>query len=650
MTTTGYLAAADVLADRIRWTLATLGQLIDRGRAESWLEGARVATPDPEAIAAEIATRLACSTHAPTVLPMEWMAVRLGLERRELDALWLLACIEIAPGAARLAQTLGTPDCPELSLLILRQLSGLADRALDALDRLGLIELSTDARLPQQRRGVRANDRVVALARGELELDVELAAIATLHAVVSADTEVVPSFVEGIAALPAPVLIAVGPEGAGRATRLAATAALVGRGTLRIRAPELAHEPVRLRRQLRALLREACLFDVVPLFEDLDSTPELPVSAVLDGELRHFTGPILASAQAPVRFSTRPVIAQRLVRPEGLGRRQQWGALLPEAAADVIDRAATRYALWPGAIAAAARNARALAGDDQPVTAAAIHAGVRAHLGEQLDGLATRIDWRQTWDDLVLPPDQFEQLIELVARVRHRGHVLEAWGFGDKIGKGHGVAALLSGPPGTGKTMVAGLIAHELGLDLYQVDLSKVVSKYIGETEKQLAALFDAAESGQAIILFDEADALFAKRSAVKSSNDRYANLEVNFLLQRIEAFTGIALLTTNHETAIDEAFRRRLALHVRFPMPDEAQRAALWRAMIPAKAEVAPELEVDQLAREFVMSGGYIKNAVVRAAYLAADQGAPIEPAHLRRAARAEYEGIGKISYQHAA
>nr|MBP6634111.1 AAA family ATPase [Kofleriaceae bacterium] len=261
-----------------------------------------------------------------------------------------------------------------------------------------------------------------------------------------------------------------------------------------------------------------------------------------------------------------------------------------------------------------------------------------------LAGVASRVEVTQTWDDFVLPMEQMEVLAELVARVRGRRRVLEDWGFGAKVGKGGGVAALMSGPPGTGKTMAAGLLAKELGLDLYQVDLSKIVSKYIGETEKQLAAVFDAAEAGHAVLLFDEADSLFGKRTEVKSSNDRYANLETNYLLQRLEAFTGVCLLTTNHEQAIDEAFRRRLALHVRLPMPDEAQRAALWQAMLPARAAVAGPIDAGDLARRFVMSGGYIKNAVLRAAYLAADEGGAISMALLRRAGQAEQEAMGRV------
>ncbi|MDQ3295428.1 MAG: ATP-binding protein [Myxococcota bacterium] len=196
--------------------------------------------------------------------------------------------------------------------------------------------------------------------------------------------------------------------------------------------------------------------------------------------------------------------------------------------------------------------------------------------------------------------------------------------------------------------MIAGLIARELGLELYQVDLSRIVSKYIGETEKQLAALFEAAETGHAILLFDEADSLFGKRTEVKSSNDRYANLEVNYLLQRMEAFSGISLLTTNHESAIDPAFQRRLAFHIRVPMPDECYRAQLWSTLIPARADRAGDVDFRALAAQFVMSGGYIKNAVVRGAFLAAAANEVITHEHLWRAARAEYESIGKVSYDH--
>ena len=213
-----------------------------------------------------------------------------------------------------------------------------------------------------------------------------------------------------------------------------------------------------------------------------------------------------------------------------------------------------------------------------------------------------------------------------------------------KVAKGLGLSALFSGPPGTGKTMVAGLIADELGLDLYQIDLSRIVSKYVGETEKNLAQLFDAAEAGHAILLFDEADSLFARRTEVKSSVDRYANLEVNYLLQRMEQFAGITILTTNNDTAIDEAFRRRLSFRVDFPMPEADERQRLWQAMVPAEAALGPDIDWSRLAHKFVMSGGYIRNAVLRAAFLAAEDGGAITMGHLSRAAHLEYAAMGKV------
>ncbi len=226
-------------------------------------------------------------------------------------------------------------------------------------------------------------------------------------------------------------------------------------------------------------------------------------------------------------------------------RGQLWARHLPACGAVAAD-AAARYRLTGGQIARAARIARAGAGagaGEAAPTLADVHRGVRGVLDDELARLGTRVEWQQDWRDLVLPEESLDELRELIARVRHRRRVLDEWGFGPKLAKGLGLAALFSGPPGTGKTMAAGLVARELGLDLYAIDLSRMVSKYIGETEKQLARVFDAAEAGHAILLFDEADAMFGKRTEVKTSVDRYANLEVNYLLQRMEAFSGITIL-----------------------------------------------------------------------------------------------------------
>jgi SpoVK/Ycf46/Vps4 family AAA+-type ATPase len=223
--------------------------------------------------------------------------------------------------------------------------------------------------------------------------------------------------------------------------------------------------------------------------------------------------------------------------------------------------------------------------------------------------------------------------------------VFETWGYDRKIATVRGVTALFQGGPGTGKTLAAGVIARDLGLDLYRIDVARVVSKWVGETEKNLASVFDAAEDGRAILLFDEADSLFGKRTEVKSSVDRYANLEVNYLLQRLDSFDGIAILTTNFGTGIDAAFRRRLGMRLTFPFPDEDMREKMWRQHVPDAAPLAGALDFASLARQFRLSGGYIRNAALRGAFLAAEEGVPISQQHFERAIRLEFREVGKLS-----
>jgi SpoVK/Ycf46/Vps4 family AAA+-type ATPase len=230
-------------------------------------------------------------------------------------------------------------------------------------------------------------------------------------------------------------------------------------------------------------------------------------------------------------------------------------------------------------------------------------------------------------------------------RIRHRRTVFDAWGFDRVMSTSRGLTALFQGGPGTGKTLVASAIAHELGLDLYRVDVSRIMSKWIGETEQNLAKLFDAAEDGNAIILFDEADSLFAKRTEVRSSTDRYANLEVNYLLQRLDSFEGIAILTTNFGTSIDNALKRRLSFRLTFPFPDEDQRERLWRAHLPPEVPTRGALELGALARRYRLSGGYIRNCALRAAFLAAEQGGILTADLLERAVKAEFREIGKLA-----
>jgi SpoVK/Ycf46/Vps4 family AAA+-type ATPase len=274
-------------------------------------------------------------------------------------------------------------------------------------------------------------------------------------------------------------------------------------------------------------------------------------------------------------------------------------------------------------------------------SAATLWQATRKAARRSLDGLADRIDARATWADLVLPDATLLALRTMAAQVRQRHRVLHDWGFAQRSARGLGLGALFAGGSGTGKTMAAEVLANELQLDLVRIDLAALVSKYIGETEKNLSRVFAAAEASGAILLFDEADALFGKRSEVRDSHDRYANLEVSYLLQRIESWRGLAILTSNMRHAIDSAFLRRLRFIVNFPFPDDAARAQIWQRAFPP---AAPQegLDMAKLAR-LSLSGGHIRNVALNAAFLAADEARAIGMRHMRMAAEAEFAKIEK-------
>ena len=619
---------------RVGWAHACLVAEVAAGRRLGYLTGAAIGdTPDPEAMRAG----LGAHDHRLARRAFE----RLGLTASEADTVWLLACCELDPALSRMVEVANDGRLHQLSRQQVQRILGVAGSTIDRLIELGLVE-SGDLALPSHRRGLRANDRMVDLLGGTEALDSALMTVATLVAPIPTGVDIGGSLRNGLAQHALIVTMGAGVDGQ---SLLRGAAHAAGHPTLEVVMDRLPAGPAGLD-LLAKIARDCALLGAIPLLLDADAA--LGRGGLLELGLHRFTMPVLATSTSPPAGSFgRPVVrieVEVLPAPE---RRLAWTRALGATDPELATVCASRFRLPASTIGAAARAAAIHAPAPDRVELSHVQRALRDLLEHRIAGLARRVEWKQRWTDLVLPSDQIDLLIELVARVRHRDQVLETWGFGAKIGKGHGIAALLSGPPGTGKSMIAGLVAAELGLDLYQVDLSRIASKYIGETEKQLGALFDAAESGQAMLLFDEADSLFGKRTEVKSSNDRYANLEVNYLLQRIEAFTGICLLTTNHESAIDEAFVRRLALHVRVPVPDEEQRARLWSAMLPPEAPVAAQVEaaLAALARDFVMTGGHIKNAVVRAAYLAADDGSAITAGHLRTGARAEYEAMGKLA-----
>jgi AAA+ superfamily predicted ATPase len=501
--------------------------------------------------------------------------------------------------------------------------------------------------------------RIVDVLAGGVELDEQLAGIVEYYAPdvdpIDSARLVIPEqalaslrTVLGLRAAAPPVVIMQGIEGVGKRSLVRAVAAEHGLSTLVVDALELPHDLSELRRTLTALIREARLSAGVVFVDNADAVVEPARRQALSMVLAAFERPpVLASTGGLIECAprARPVVRIELPVPEAVGRLALWAQQLAGRTTEPeLQMLAQRYPITPGLIARASAAACMLT--EGPVTPEHVKHAIGSELAERFRGIGQRIDKFERWEDLVLPPETQDAVTELMSRVRHTRMVVDEWGFGGKLAKGLGLAVLFSGEPGTGKTMVAALVAADLGLTLYQIDLSSLVSKYIGETEKNLARAFDAAEAGHAVLLFDEADALFGKRTSdVKSATDRYANMETNYLLQRIERFSGVAILTTNLATSIDPAFARRLAVHVRFDMPDEDSRAELWRRMIPKAAPRDAGIDFRTLGRTYKFSGGYIRNAVLRAAYLAAAEGGAIAMDHLRRAADLEAWEMGRVA-----
>ena len=299
------------------------------------------------------------------------------------------------------------------------------------------------------------------------------------------------------------------------------------------------------------------------------------------------------------------------------------------------------------------RNALALArtkamlreGGDLQVTQADLEAACRAESNSRLLGFARKVESAYSWDDLVLPEAHKSQLGEIIDHIRNHESVYTEWGFSRKHALGKGVNMLFSGPSGTGKTMAAGIISSALGLDCYKIDLSTVVSKYIGETEKNLNRIFAEAETSNAVLFFDEADALFGKRTEVKDSHDRYANIEVNYLLQKMEEHEGVVILATNLSKNMDDSFMRRVHFSVVFPFPEHEERLAVWQRVFPSEAPVEKDIDREFLARKLKITGGNIKNIAVGAAFLAKREHGGITMRHVVLSAKRELQKMGKLS-----
>ena len=350
-------------------------------------------------------------------------------------------------------------------------------------------------------------------------------------------------------------------------------------------------------------------------------------------------------------FSRRGVLVMPVPEPTHAQRAKHWSGELTDAPLDEhvdLSSLASRFKLSLGKISQAAATARRLAsvrcGAKSVITTRELQDASRLHSNQRLAVLARKIAPVHGWDDIVLPDDCMALLREICNHVKYRDRVYGDWGFGRKLALGKGLAVLFAGPSGTGKTMAAGIIAAELGLDLYKIDLSTVISKYIGETEKNLSRVFEEAETSNAILFFDEADALFGKRSEVRDSHDRYANVEVGYLLQRMEEYEGVAILATNLRKNMDDAFVRRLHFTVDFPFPDEEDRHRIWKGIWPQDTPLDATIDLELLASRYEIAGGNIKNIAVAAAFLAADEGEVVGMSHVIQATLREYQKTGKL------
>ncbi|TFI25896.1 ATP-binding protein [Streptomyces sp. 4R-3d] len=515
--------------------------------------------------------------------------------------------------------------------------------------RAGGLLLVEDLERPFLSRALRVPDRVTAHLLGDDTPDPRLADLMAPWQAVRGVGDPVPL----AAVLADGVRLAYLSEDQGGAgTALAASAlTAAGLGVLGLDLARLAEDPAPAD-AIRALVREARLTNAGLVCAPLDA-----VSRDHPHLLRLLTAtrvPAILVGRTPwdASWSTSPPLLLHAPRVEPSARGALWTeayerwspAPLPPAIE--ADHLLAPFLLTPEQITGAARGAAQtarLAGGE--LTPDHVRRGARAQNAAGLDRLARRIEPTVTWRDLVLPPDTHTQLRELTARARHRDRVLGEWGMRPGGGRGRGVSALFAGDSGTGKTMSAEVIASDLGLDLYTVDLATVIDKYVGETEKNLERIFTEAAGVNGVLLFDEADAIFGKRSDVKDAHDRYANVESAYLLQRMESFDGLAILSTNLRANLDDAFTRRLDLVIDFPIPDPTQRLLLWERCLGPLLPRGADLDLPFCAENFELAGGNIRSIAITSAYLAADTSEPVTMTTLIHAIQREYQKLGRLT-----
>ena len=636
-----------------------------------------------DAVAARIAARRERTVAAGTDLRAVRLAERFGLDDRTFDALLLSLAPELDRKYERVYAYLQndiTRTRPSVGLVLDVLAEGerdrLAAREVFARDGPlvggGLVSLSADGDAPLLAHRVTTDQRVVGYLLGRDGVDPRLSAVveAVDPTTRVADLPVDESTRERVERL-APtgetadraLRYVHGPPGVGRDEAVAAMCRLAGDGLVRADAAALLGAGVEA--PVDRLVREARLRGSALHVANVDALDEEASAGALR-RLDRFDGPVFLTGEE--QWTTRPAleghefVSVHLPRPGYERRRELWterADALPEGV-EPGELAAT-FRLTAGAMDDAIGTARALAGDgggggsdssggngsgcdDAELSAAALYRGCRVQSRETLGALARRADTAYGWADIVLPADTEAQLREVAAHVKHRGTVYADWGFEERFSLGTGMNVLFSGPSGTGKTMAAEIIAADAGLDMFKVDLATVVSKYIGETEENLKEIFDEAEHTDAVLFFDEADALFGERSEVSDSQDRYANVEVSYLLQRMEEHDGAVVLATNFKENIDDAFLRRINANVEFPRPDRESRAEIWRTIFPEETPVG-DLDVPFLSG-FEITGGNIKNVALTASFLAADDDrtGTVEMEHVVRALRRELQKTGRL------
>jgi hypothetical protein len=578
----------------------------------------------------------------PAPPALEGIAEAFGLSGFERDVLLLCAGVELDANVSQACATAqGDPGRKyasfSLAMAVLPDAHWSATTPAAPLRRWHLVELShPDVPIAS---ALRIDERLLHGLTGIAYLDPRIDALADS---LSPPPELTPALQEAADRLAScwssPVTRRVRMSGRpGRDLRavVSTASALLGLQAVRLRPADLPGSPGERDLLARLCERETALSGRSWLV-DVDEQPPETGFAAVDFAVR-LQAPVAVVGRVTAGDMDSGLTTVDVAPSEDRERRTAWRAALDGADPSLegwIDRLAGQFDIGPSGIGAAIDEA----GDqfDRDDAGPRLWDACRRQARPALDDLAERIQPRASWPDLVLPPAQFRLLRDIAVHVRHRLTVFEDWGFAARSTRGTGVAALFAGPSGTGKTFAAEVLAADLALDLYRVDLSQVVSKYIGETEKNLRRIFDAAEAGGVVLLFDEADALFGKRSEVKDSHDRYANIEVSYLLQRMETYRGLAILTTNLKSALDSAFLRRLRFVVQFPFPDIAGRAEIWRRIFPPQL---PTESLDPLRLAgLTVSGGTIRNVALSAAFLAADAGEPVRMSHVLLAARTEY------------